>query len=65
MLGQVAKAAMRSALTFKLLEFSSSLVSYTYSLAKGFGPFLSEVWAGFREKGGSISISPALRNCLP
>ena len=39
------KAAVQSALTFKLLEFLSSLVSYV-SLAKGFGPF----WWGALEK---------------
>ena len=32
------------------LEFFGEL----YSLAKGFGPFLSGVWAGFREREGSI-----------
>ena len=32
------------------LEFSGEL----YSLAKGFGPFLRRVWAGFREREGSI-----------
>ena len=36
----MAKAAVQSALTFKLLEFLSSLVSYyTYSLAKGWPIF--------------------------
>ena len=32
------------------LEFFGEL----YSLAKGFGPFLRGVWAGFREREGSI-----------
>ena len=32
------------------LEFLGEL----YSLAKGFGPFLRGVWAGFREREGSI-----------
>ena len=32
------------------LEFFDEL----YSLAKGFGPFLRGVWAGFREREGSI-----------
>ena len=32
------------------LEFFGEL----YSLAKGFGPFLRRVWAGFREREGSV-----------
>ena len=43
----MAKAAVQSALTFKLLEFLSSLVSYyTYSLAKGW-----PIFEGALEKG--------------
>ena len=42
--GRAAKATVQSALTFKLLGFSSSLMG-----SKGFGPFLSRVWADFRE----------------
>ena len=34
----------------RVLKFFAKL----YSLAKGFGPFLREVWAGFRERKGSI-----------
>ena len=28
-----------------------------YSLAKGFGPFLRGVWAGFREREGSVLVT--------
>ena len=35
------------------LEFFGEL----YSLAKGFGPFLRGVWAGFREREGSILVT--------
>ena len=38
MRGRVAKAAVQSALTFKMYELSS--FGELYSLAKGFGPFL-------------------------
>ena len=40
------------------LEFFGEL----YSLAKGFGPFLRGVWAGFREREGSIFSK---QSCMP
>ena len=39
------------------LEFFGEL----YSLAKGFGPFLRGVWAGFREREGSTSTLLSLQ----
>ena len=48
--GRVAKTAVRSALTFKLLEF---LVSF---IAKGFGPFLRE----FGPKVGGLMTTKSL-----
>ena len=56
--GRVAEAAVQSALTFKQLEFLSSLVSYIAYIAKGFGPFL--VIAGFREREGLVTTSISL-----
>ena len=41
---------MQSAQAVGALEFFGEF----YSLAKGFGPFLRGVWAGFREREGSI-----------
>ena len=59
MRGPVAKAAVQSALTFKLYELSSSLVSY-YSLAflRGFGTALEKGRALFLL---TTSISPPLQ----
>ena len=52
------------------LEFFGEL----YSLAKGFGPIFEGVWAGFREREGSIfsnhqhfvySLYRHMRSCMP
>ena len=37
-----------------VIDANLSIMCGPFSLAKGFGPFLRGVWAGFREREGSI-----------